>query len=53
MQRNERRGIELSIFTKRKATIKTTAARIKHLKGTFDVDSTLSKGTSILINVPV
>lgn len=27
--------------------------RVKHLKGTFEVDSTLGKGASILINVPV
>lgn len=27
--------------------------RIKHLNGTFEVDSTLGKGASILINIPV
>ncbi|TXD49151.1 sensor histidine kinase [Polaribacter sp. IC073] len=27
--------------------------RIKHLKGTFEIDSTPKKGTSIIINIPV
>lgn len=32
------------------ASIKT---RIQHLQGTFEIDTTLGKGTSILINIPV
>ena len=32
------------------ASIKT---RINHLKGTFEIDSTIKKGTSIIINIPV
>ena len=27
--------------------------RISHLQGTFDVDSTLTKGTSIILNIPI
>lgn len=32
------------------ASIKT---RIKHLKGTFEIDATLGKGSSIILNIPV
>ncbi|WP_299158898.1 ATP-binding protein [uncultured Tenacibaculum sp.] len=32
------------------SSIKT---RIMHLKGTFNIDSTLGKGTSIIINIPI
>ena len=27
--------------------------RMTHLKGTLDIDSTVSKGTSIILNIPV
>ncbi|KAB1153604.1 hypothetical protein F7018_16170 [Tenacibaculum aiptasiae] len=27
--------------------------RIKHLKGTFEIDSTINKGTSIIIDIPI
>jgi hypothetical protein len=33
--------------------IQSIKTRIQHLKGTFEVDSTLNKGTSIIINIPV
>lgn len=33
--------------------LSSITTRIQHLKGTFDVDSTLEKGTSIIINIPV
>ena len=32
------------------SSIKT---RIKHLKGTFEIDATIGKGTSILLNIPI
>lgn len=33
--------------------ISSIKTRINHLKGTFEVDSTINKGTSIIINLPV
>ncbi len=33
--------------------ISSIQKRIKHLQGTFQVDSTLNKGTSIIINIPL
>jgi signal transduction histidine kinase len=33
--------------------ISSIKTRMKHLKGTFEIDSTLGKGTSIIINIPV
>ncbi|WP_420553674.1 sensor histidine kinase [Tenacibaculum aiptasiae] len=33
--------------------ISSIQTRIKHLKGSFEVDSTIDKGTSIILNIPV
>ena len=33
--------------------INSIQTRIKYLKGTFDVDSTIGKGTSIIMNIPI
>lgn len=33
--------------------IKSIRTRIQHLKGTFEVDSSINKGTSVIINIPV
>nr|WP_255730474.1 ATP-binding protein [Tenacibaculum sp. Cn5-46] len=33
--------------------ISSIQTRIKHLSGSFEIDSTINKGTSIIINIPV
>lgn len=27
--------------------------RVEHLEGTFEIDSTIGKGTNIIINIPI
>jgi signal transduction histidine kinase len=33
--------------------ISSIKTRVKHLNGTFEIDSTLKKGTSVIINIPI
>lgn len=43
----------LKIDTTKGMGITSIKTRINHLRGTFEIDSTLEKGTSIIINIPV
>ena len=38
---------------KNRMGISSIKTRVEHLKGTLEIDSTISKGTSIIINIPI
>ena len=42
-----------NVILKNGMGLNSIKTRITHLNGTFDIDSTIGKGTSILINIPV
>lgn len=48
------KGFDAKVLPKKDGMgLATIEKRIEHLEGTFEIDSTINKGTNILINIPI
>ncbi|WP_438709975.1 sensor histidine kinase [Aquimarina muelleri] len=48
------KGFDAKVLPKKEGMgLANTEKRIEHLEGTFEIDSTIGKGTNIIINIPI